>query len=58
MRYFAMIHWDNDAITPVSGEMGVESAKLWGSYQEALDAVKAMPEYDIHEITIHDDCGE
>jgi hypothetical protein len=56
MNYFAMIHWADDKISPVTNESG--ETELWNEYDEAKAAISEMPIYNTLEITIHDISGE
>ena len=57
MPYFAMIHWSDDSISPVT-KPDSERAMIWTTEREAIQATGDMPIAQAKEITIHDVDGE
>lgn len=57
MPYFAMIHWSDTNISPVTKEDDTETM-IWDTLEEAKSATKEMAIYPSREITIHDTSGE
>lgn len=59
MPYFAMIHWSDDSISPVTKpDSDHGHAMIWATEREAIQATGDMPIAQAKEITIHDVDGE